>query len=359
MPANPFVPSFGAPPPLLVGRQDELDDYEDALAEGPGSPGYVTFYTGGRGTGKTVMLNAAEDIARAAGFNVVSETASAGFVQRLVDHHLPALLPKKRRRITQANIAAVGGVQLEPAQPARPDLRELVERVTIDAPLLVSLDEINNSIIEELRRLAVVLQHAVRERRPFAFVGAGLPSAVEYVLNDKVLTFLRRAERHTLSSIDSVAVAKSFIAVIEENGRTIRPADAALAADATGGYPFMIQLVGYHSWRQHPDRSNITAADIRAGAAAAERRMGRNVIEPAINDLSPVDRIFLMRMAVDDRPSKMSDIRQRMSVDVNYASQYRLRLIAAGLIRPAGHGLVDFTLPHLRTWLREHEAFDE
>ena len=44
--------------------------------------------------------------------------------------------------------------------------------------------------------------------------------------------------------------------------------------------------------------------------------------------------------------------------NTNYASQYRLRLIAAGLIRPAGHGLVDFTLPHLREWLREHDDFD-
>ena len=279
--------------------------------------------------------------------------------QRLIDQHLPTLLPKQRRKVAEASIAQVGGITLEPSGRAAASLRSLIERITLDQQLLISLDEINNSVLDELRELAVVLQHAVREQRPFAFVGAGLPSAVEHVLNDKVLTFLRRADRYTLGPVDIDEVTKAFISVINESGRTIRAADAALAAGATGGYPFMIQLVGYHSWRQHPDRPIITAADVKAGAAAAQRRIGRNVIEPALNELSPVDRTFLSQMAPDDQPSKMSDVRDRMGVNTNYASQYRLRLIAAGLIRPAGHGLVDFTLPHLREWLREHEDFDD
>ncbi len=43
-------------------------------------------------------------------------------------------------------------------------------------------------------------------------------------------------------------------------------------------------------------------------------------------------------MAKDDRQSKMADIQQRMGVDVNYASQYRLRLIAAELIQSTRRG---------------------
>src|SRR5215218_1220072 len=116
MAVNPFTPTFGAPPPLLVGRRDVLDSFEDSLAEGPGSPGYVTLYTGGRGVGETVMLNAAEDIARASGFIVISETATAGFVERLTSTHLPKLLPTRRRRIKAGYIAPVGGLTLEDTQ---------------------------------------------------------------------------------------------------------------------------------------------------------------------------------------------------------------------------------------------------
>ncbi len=41
---------------------------------------------------------------------------------------------------------------------------------------------------------------------------------------------------------------------------------------------------------------------------------------------------FLLAMAHDDGLAKMADIQRRLRVDVNYASQYRLRLIAAELV---------------------------
>ena len=89
---NPFHASFGVSPPLLVGRDEVLDEFSEALADGPGSSGRATLYTGARGAGKTVMLNAVEDRARERGWLVISETASAGFVQRIADQHLPRLL---------------------------------------------------------------------------------------------------------------------------------------------------------------------------------------------------------------------------------------------------------------------------
>ncbi|MGH9028237.1 MAG: hypothetical protein ACRDV4_01265 [Acidimicrobiales bacterium] len=63
-------------------------------------------------------------------------------------------------------------------------------------------------------------------------------------------------------------------------------------------------------------------------------------------------------MAQDDGPSKMGDIQRRLNVDVNYASQYRLRLIAAELIESVRRGYVDFAPPYLREYLREHAAAD-
>jgi hypothetical protein len=58
-------------------------------------------------------------------------------------------------------------------------------------------------------------------------------------------------------------------------------------------------------------------------------------------------------MAQDDGPSKMADVQKRLCVNVNYASQYRLRLIAAELIERTGRGYVGFALPYLRECLRD------
>jgi len=54
----------------------------------------------------------------------------------------------------------------------------------------------------------------------------------------------------------------------------------------------------------------------------------------------------------------MSDAAARLDVDSNYASQYRLRFNATELVEPVGPGRVDYTMPYLREYLREHAALD-
>jgi hypothetical protein len=88
----------------------------------------------------------------------------------------------------------------------------------------------------------------------------------------------------------------------------------------------------------------------------ALRRLGTLVYEPALAGASAIDRTFLLAMTKDDGPSKLADIQERLGVDVNYASQYRRRLIAAELIEPSSHGHVDFALPYLREYLRDEAA---
>ena len=126
--------------------------------------------------------------------------------------------------------------------------------------------------------------------------------------------------------------------------------------DGAGGYPFLLQLVGAQTWRVHPTEPEITVEDATLGVARARRRLGTLIHEPALSGASDIDKSFLLAMAQDDGPSKMADIQERLDVNANYASQYRLRLIAAELIYPERHGYVDFALPHLREYLREHAA---
>src|ERR1700712_5369877 len=89
---NPFHASFGVSPPLLVGREAVLESFVEALEDGPGSSGRATLYTGARGTGKTVMLNAVEELARRQGWLVISETATPGFIERMTGQQLPRML---------------------------------------------------------------------------------------------------------------------------------------------------------------------------------------------------------------------------------------------------------------------------
>ncbi|MBO0769055.1 MAG: ATP-binding protein, partial [Solirubrobacterales bacterium] len=104
---NPFKPTFGVTPPVLAGREQALADFADALDEGPGAPGRATIYTGARGSGKTVLLNAAQDLAAARGWLVIAETATPGLVRRLVEEQLPALLAEHDPEGTQSRLTGI------------------------------------------------------------------------------------------------------------------------------------------------------------------------------------------------------------------------------------------------------------
>ncbi|MFT3873830.1 MAG: hypothetical protein QM714_14505 [Nocardioides sp.] len=89
------------------------------------------------------------------------------------------------------------------------------------------------------------------------------------------------------------------------------------------------------------------------GIQRARSKVGQLVYDSALADLSPMDRAFLDAMTVDAGPSKIADIAERMGRDTNYASQYRLRLLKAELIREnRTRGSVTFTLPYFRDHLR-------
>jgi hypothetical protein len=368
---NPFHPTFGVSPPLLVGRDDPLDDFTQALEDGPGSAGRATLYTGARGSGKTVMLNAVEDRAKSLGWVVISETASEGFTARITRQQLPRLLSSfdpdaVRRRLSGVTAPLnAGGVTWSTIEShvAEAGLRNQIELITEllaekRTGLLITLDEIHQNQIRELRELAIVVQHAFRDERELAFVGAGLASAVSEVTADEVLTFLRRAERYPLGPVGRNDVERALREPIEASGRRLEAEALSVMVDGTRGYPFLIQLVGAQTWRLNPRTTEIPIEDARQGVANALRRLRSLVHEPALADTSVIARTFLLAMAQDDGPSKMADIQRRLNVDVNYASQYRLRLIAAELIEPVRHGYVDFALPYLREYLREHAAAD-
>lgn len=77
---------------------------------------------------------------------------------------------------------------------------------------------------------------------------------------------------------------------IAMSGRTIAPEALDLATEGTRGYPFLIQLIGHRSWRVDPANDLITLEHVQAGVDGAIRRAGRMIHEPALRDLSDVDR---------------------------------------------------------------------
>lgn len=367
---NPFRPTAGATPPLLIGRDDALDEIVESLEDGPGAPARLTLFTGARGIGKTVMLSEVARRALPLGWVAVNETATEGLLERLVvsvRRELQRIDPGRAlgRSVTGFTLPSIlgfggGGVTISERQMTvvtwRDELNLLLAALSQHGGgLMITVDEVQAGVRQDLQDLGATIQHLIREERDVALMAAGLPVAISELLNDKVLTFLRRAHRVVLDDVPLSEVSAALRTTITENGRSIDDDALRAATEATSGYPFMVQFVGYHVWRM-AEGDVIDMAAVHRGVPAARLRLGSTVHQTALADLSPVDRTYLLAMAQDDGESSTREVALRLDRGVEYGNVYRRRLIDAGLIEPIRHGYVDFSIPYLRDYLREHAA---
>lgn len=367
---NPFSPTFGASPPVLAGRDDILDDLDDALVTGPTHPDYTSLFIGIRGAGKTVMLNAVEDLARRRGWIAVSENASpSGLLARLTRSAATILAQfeeaEPARRIKGVTAAGFGvDFQFSAKTEAARDLRAVLAALgdtlaEAGTGVIITLDELQSGDLDEIREFGAVVQHVTRrEGRPIAFAGAALPQIEGSLLADDAATFLQRCSRYDIDRLSEHATRLALAGAIDQRGARIHPEALDRAVQASSGYAFMIQLVGFHTWKAAADPvAGITQVEVEAGISEAERRIGRLVLTPTWRGLSEVDRRFLIAMARDDGESRLTDVATRLGVSVKYAGVYRHRLIRAGMIMATGKGRIDFSHPATRQWLRDEPVY--
>ncbi|MCI7730884.1 AAA family ATPase [Enorma burkinafasonensis] len=358
---NPFKPTAGAEPPVLAGRDAVLSDFEIGLEEGVGAPGRLMRITGPRGSGKTVLLTELGDIARQHGWRVVDVTAAG---------HLPELICRRLEKEKRADYSVELDLKVIKARAQKDDslktedIYEVLERVVGKLTekgygLLVTVDEIQDASIEDVREVAVAIQHLIRERRNIAFVFAGLTAGVMNLLGEDGPTFLRRAYPEELDTIPVDEVEAALGATFEKSEVLIGEEELSLAAHSTAGYAYLIQLVGYYVWRAAQVRAGaeldaITMGDVEKGVVAARREFERTVLETAIAHLPKRAMEYLLAMAEDKLASSTGEIANRLGVFASSLSTTRKLLVSRQVIESTARGYVGFSIPFMREYLVEN-----
>ncbi len=375
-PANPFSPSFGISPPVLAGRRDVLNSFESVF-DSVRSPSYATLLWGPRGAGKTVLLNAVEDRARARGWVVVSAAAvgrrglvdqirskASGLLASLRHEHEPA----PRRAVTGVSIMGAG-IQvdrvagLDPSEHEPADLEAVLAALgdflaRSGTGLLVTIDELHVSDIDEVREFGSVFQLASRRaERPVAFVGAALPELEDRLMAGDASTFLQRCRRHEIGNLRPSEAEVALRQPIEGAGGRFEDDALRVAAEASGGRPYLVQLIGSYVWDDAEDLvRGVTAGEARRAASDAGELYGRHVHGPVWNRLSDLDKRFLASMLADAATTAMADIGRRWGHGPRSLSTYRKRLLSAGLITTVGRGRVGFADSTVRGYVRAQAA---
>lgn len=371
---NPFKPTAGKMPPILIGRQSIIDDFKEGLENGAGAPGRLMLITGQRGYGKTVMLTELGRVAKDAGWEVISETASEGMCDRLA-----SALVRPGMKLRGVNVqpsigvsgilnASLGGASFSVDQVAL-TLREVVNQRLAKMPrgkgIVFTIDEAQAASMADMVALATTIQHVIRDedmrdvsdsdKHGVAFVFAALPSLMDELLHERVLTFLRRSVQHDLGLVAYPDVRSAYIEVVREGGLAIDSEVAELAAEASDGYPYMIQLVGYYMWRAAEVRGSkeIEEADVIQGKKDALVLFDDAVCAPLFDGLTAAQKLFVKAVAKEaPQPAKVSEIANRAHRSASWVSKYRASLIKERVVESAGYGLVRLSASHLAEYVQ-------
>ncbi|MCL2249183.1 MAG: ATP-binding protein [Oscillospiraceae bacterium] len=360
---NPFNPAFGLRPKQFIGRDDITDEFFRSLVNSD-NPWRTTLIVGVRGSGKTSILSDIQLRLKETNAIVVTTSPDEDFLNRILGQiytQLPKSVINKLPKIKNISVSLSVSVGFENSTDNLPftntfdyQITQMLQSLKKGKTHVVFLIDESQKHTAEIRTFISTYQQLIMKEFPISLVMAGLPEVISDVLNDDVLTFLRRANRVDLENIDLNLVKADYRNVFRRSGFNACEHLVNDAAEATQGFPYLIQLIGYYLWEnlEHQFDGDV----LEQSLIESKSRLFKNIHQLVFDSLSNMDRDFIFSMAKDAGHSKIQNILNRLDKNKNYITQYRSRLISKGVIKPSGHGLIAFTFPYMREFLELKRA---
>lgn len=360
---NPFNPSFGRVPKIYLDREQTVHQLEEDIQD-VDSPYLTTLIYGIRGAGKTTLLtDISHDTRERPDWIVVDLTMGDALIPTLIElvyKQADSTLKNLLKRIDGVSVSAAGVLKIayhqhqasvtnSPHQSLLESLAETLQQRKLK--LLITIDEISST--PALREFAAIYQILLRNEYHIALLMAGLPSKVSELQNDDILTFLLRSQRIYLEPLSLLTIKNSYRQAFSRGKREIDEHTLNFITKITNGYAYAFQLLGFLLWRTKKDLIDQATVDQVLGDYKAE--LFRNVYLKMYQELSPVDRQFVLTMAeLGGHTVKTAAIGSRMKKSKNYISTYRRRLLDDQLITAPSWGELSFTLPFFAEFVTEY-----
>lgn len=229
-------------------------------------------------------------------------------------------------------------------------LRELLSHIS-EAGILLTIDEVQDASVEDLTTIAVTYQDLLRDDLNVAIVAAGLPQGINRLLDLPGVTFLRRAQKFILGPLSPDNTAQAFSATARGSGIEFTDAATEEAVWLSGGYPYLVQLVGSLAWsRAATEQSHhVEKRHVISISHEAITTLVNQVHRPATIGLPPAQRQFLAAIAAvfAHGSASIADIAEHEHRTVKSLSATRQQLIDADLIEPIRHSGLQFVIPYM------------
>ena len=355
---NPFNPSFGKVPPIYIDRSQQINELVTEL-KNPDSPYQTSLVYGQRGCGKTSFMSAiCQEFEKEKSFIVLNIPSSGNILLSYVQgiYNKTAKSIKKTLDSLDEVSLSLFGIQIEYNKKDSEQinyqlllekmLKNLAEK---NITVLAVIDEVKAST--ELRNFISIYQILLQQNLPVRLLLAGLPQNISELQNDNQLTFLLRAPRITLESLDSSTVRFNYKKAFENGGKI--PTEKALnkMTKACGGYAYAFQLLGWLVWKN--TKESVSEKDIDSVLDEYKMLLFRNAYIKISESFSQMDRVFVISMAKNKGATSMKSLVTQTGKSNAYLSNYRARLLDAQVIKQTSYGYVGFVLPYFRDFVNE------
>jgi hypothetical protein len=380
---NPYTPNAGAPPPVLVGREDQMQTFEillDRLRRGHTEQSMLI--TGLRGVGKTVLLNEFEAQAQERKWTTVeteiSKTTDFGpRMAQLVRRALLQIAPRARWKDRAKRAARVlksfqltvtpqgsvtAGLDVE-ALEGLGDSGSLSEDLTdvfialgeaakqCGTGVVFLVDEVQYLRQGEFEALIAALHKTVQRQLPITLVGAGLPQLPK--LAGEAKSYAERLFKFPkIGELGRSEAARALGEPAEELGVTYDRDALDAIIEYTEGYPYFLQEYGNVVWDLAPG-PRIIFADVQKAQDAVEAKLDGSFFRVRTERTSELELQYLRAMAeLGPEPHSAKDVAALLKRTSVQLGPTRSRLVEKALLYTPGHGLAAFTVPQFDRYMR-------
>lgn len=339
---NPFTLSFGNLPSEYIPRANEKHSLIQKIISNPPLSHFFVI-TGIRGSGKTVLLTGLSSYFDAQGDYIVIELNPEDDLRESLAAKLYSKCLLKRFFTEKSFSFSFSGVtfSISGKNPVF-NIDDLLDKMFAaltkqGKKVIVLIDEVTNN--SYLKQFALSAQILIRNDHELYVVMTSLYENISAIENENNLTFLIRAPRIYLSSLNVSSIANSYQEIMN-----LSREKAVEYAKITKGYAFAFQLLGYLLF-QSEDRE-ITAALLNEFDQYLEEYVYRKVW----SGLSPMEQSILQLFDTNEAIS-VSDILEKSGLKKEYFSKYRDRLMKKGVLISPSRGQLMFALPRFKEYI--------
>lgn len=325
-----------------------------------GQHGGQLILEGLRGVGKTALMAQVRQTAGNQGVTTVAAEIGEGkerdIASRIADT-IRDVTPSSRlgeiaSRLRTLKVGPVSG-ELVPREPDHvPSLSELVADLAHvakanDHPVLLTFDEAHEAP-ETAAAIVRGFHEAAQDNAPLGGFYAGLPGT--HAKLAEITTYAERLPVTTLGMLDADNVRTALVQPCRDRDVDVDPRVVDAVMDATGGYPYFVQVWGSELWNATTD-PDLIGTDAYLDAAPRVAETTSRLFSSRYSRLAGTQQAYVDALGTLGGHATSGNVAEAMDRPVTAVSGTRGELIDRGICFSPAYGEVAFTIPGFSDWL--------